>query len=302
MNTRAILLALIYFNSLNSNATGLCINQVSSEYDAHKLEVRTIKKSNEVMDCYFKASTEGDAEATFKLALFFLKGNENTIPDKAKGIKYMIRAADQGSTEAAYYSGAILLAGIKTVRVKEKNIIYKYLKMAADKGHVVSSHTLGLFLLGLNDSKEKNLEGINWLTLAAESGNKESMHYLGLVYITGTDFIAKNGALSALWLHKSEDNGHIESANNLGIGYLFGQFGAVDISKSEIYLLKAAEYGIAEAQFYLGSLYYDKKEYGFKEAGVVWLRKSLQNGFEDAKPLLDKIDASNTSNGSNGSN
>ncbi|MES2695444.1 MAG: tetratricopeptide repeat protein [Verrucomicrobiota bacterium] len=85
--------------------------------------------------CFEKAAAQGNAEAKFLLAKMRLRGwGEKASPEAITEIRAM---ADQGMGEAAYYIGHLYYWGTKEAPgiVKDPAVAFKYIRLAAEKGH-----------------------------------------------------------------------------------------------------------------------------------------------------------------------
>mgnify|MGYP001107706938 CR=1 FL=1 len=104
---------------------------------------------------------------------------------------------------------------------------------------------------------------------------------LGSMYTDGYGGIAQNFTKAEKWLTKAAKNGQIEAQYNLGTIYYNGQGCNQDFKQAKKWLTKAAQKGHVRAQCNLGILYY-KGGPGFKpdpQKAVKWLNKSAEQGY-----------------------
>ena len=135
--------------------------------------------------------------------------------------------------------------------------------------------------------------------MAAEHGLPEAQFALGLCYFKGLKKSMSTSKKidgineSVRWYTKASDQGHPGAQTNLA-----AHWGALHCYDDEIKLLqKAANQGLAEAQFCLGKRYqfggvsfFDNKEIliNIPEA-IRWYKKAAKQGHKKAKKNLDKL-------------
>lgn len=83
---------------------------------------------------------------------------------------------------------------------------------------------------------------------------------------------------------KAANSGDIEAQKELGYIYQFGDLGiTVDLNKSFEWHLKAAENGLSESQFQVGTFYVRKKDF---ESAKSWLKKAALQGNSNAMVII----------------
>ncbi|MBO4722211.1 MAG: SEL1-like repeat protein [Muribaculaceae bacterium] len=139
------------------------------------------------------AADAGDEDSYMPVGLYLYNNDKH-----AKAFKYFEKAAKLGNARAAYFCGLMLYDGdVGVEQNKAKGL--KYLQMAADEGHVAANSRLGEYYLygnGLDMDKEK---GAKMIKVAAEKGNNKAMWVLANCYRLG-EGVPKNYALAAQWM------------------------------------------------------------------------------------------------------
>ena len=91
---------------------------------------------------------------------------------------------------------------------------------------------------------------------------------------------------------KAAKQGNANAQYNLGLMYHEGRGIAKNVAKAVAWYQKAADKGNADAQFNLGCMYGNGEGIARDEAEAVrWFRKAAKNGSENAKQLLQEIEA-----------
>ncbi|MDG2170442.1 MAG: tetratricopeptide repeat protein [Opitutales bacterium] len=132
------------------------------------------------------------------------------------------------------------------------------------------------------DTKEEQESGEKTIKLA-EAGDADAQVELGEMHL-GREFIWALGEIGVpeealKWFLKAAEQGNAEAQNYLGIMYYNGLGVPEKKGKSARWFLKAAKQGIAEAQYYLGLMYHDGEGVlqDFEQA-VKWYTKAPSKG------------------------
>lgn len=124
---------------------------------------------------------------------------------------------------------------------------------------------------------------------AAEGNDAKAQYILAKMYMVGNG-VKESYELSKSWYLKSADLGFPESQLAVGVGYSTGALtkdGKEDNVQAAIWIRKAAEQGVAEAQLFLASMYEDGVgvEKNLNEAKR-WTEAAARQGNEEAKKRL----------------
>ena len=232
---------------------------------------------------YLKAAAaEGVGNAAYKVADIYNYGRAGITPDGDTALAYYISGHQNGSGDASYFLGRLLL--------NESNYepAFEYMFSAAQRGNIDGVITFAIMLqqgIGTNepdpvsayrifentarktgDSRAycqlgiANLQGNGcpedvalgkaYLDTAANLGNVLAMYDLGLCYLNGLGCVADT-AIAISWLEKAADNEKIEAINTLGDVYE----AQGDFKNAVLYFEKAVTMGSLEGYCNMGYCY-----------------------------------------------
>ena len=125
----------------------------------------------------------------------------------------------------------------------------------------------------------------------ANAGNPLAQHELGLRYLLGEDGLPADTIQGAFWIGKAALQNLTAACYNYGILLLNGWGVEWNPFKAFDFFLKAANDGMAQAQYIIGILYTDnlivKRNYS---AAYNWLAKSAKNDYLPAKETLTELE------------
>ncbi|KAF8981494.1 hypothetical protein BGZ46_002708 [Entomortierella lignicola] len=222
------------------------------------------KDNNKAVVLYKKAATHNEVSANYRLAMVYLNGELGQSKNMKTGLQYLKRAASfatEASPMSAYVLGQILAREYTQINIPD-DVAFP------DDG-----------------------EALEWFKKAAELGYGPANYKLGTCYEYGTlgckvdPFISIQHYEHAVMA--SDSNGEAEMA--LSGWYLSGaeDYFEADDTLAYQYALKAAEKGLAKAQYALG--YYH--EVGISvpidmSIAMDYYRKAAANGNKDAQARL----------------
>ena len=122
------------------------------------------------------------------------------------------------------------------------------------------------------------------LSSQAEAGDREAQYWLALLHSGDGKFVPRDSTKFLDWLNKSAEQGYAP-AQQIKEGVAMN-----DRVNSEMYLLRGAEQGNADLQFWLG-VAYEQNWYGtadLKEAAK-WYHKAAEQGQPDAQASLGTL-------------
>jgi TPR repeat protein len=124
--------------------------------------------------------------------------------------------------------------------------------------------------------------------LEAQSGDRAAQYWLALIFHQGK-FVARNDEQFFGWLTKSAEQGYAPAQQLLqpNINRISSMTLDRDKVKSEMFLLRGAEQGNADSQFWLG-VSYDQNWFGTtdNEEAAKWFRLAAEQGHPDAQTSL----------------
>jgi len=125
----------------------------------------------------------------------------------AAALDQLMKAADQGDTQAAYMMGLIYDYGHR-----DQQKAAAYFKTAADKGDADAEFKLGwACLTGGGVIKDVN-QALSWFQKSAEQGNVNAQFNLGTLYSAGGT-VPRDWKQAFFWLEKAADQGNAAAAN-----------------------------------------------------------------------------------------
>ena len=232
---------------------------------------------------YLKAAAaQGVGNAAYKVADIYNYGRAGVTADGDSALAYYVSGHENGSGDASYFLGRLLLNEEKVDQA------FEYFFVAAQRGNVDGIITFAIMLqrgigtkeadpatayrifentarnygdqraycqMGIacqqgNGCPEDEALGKAYLDTAANMGNVLAMHTLGLCYLNGYGCVPDTNAAIA-WLERAADNEKIESINALGDVYE----AKGDFKNAVLYYEKAVAMGSLEGYCNLGYCY-----------------------------------------------
>lgn len=149
-------------------------------------------------------------------------------------------------------------------------------RFAALGGDVEAQLLTGHILMnGLAGPAQKN-EAVDWYMKAAGSGNTDAMVALSELALGSYGGLSPSDAVK--WLTRAADKGRTDAMAALAEIYLKGKGTAPDRKTANIWLVKAANYGDANALRKLGDFHFENQP---KEA-LIWYEKAAKIGDVEA--------------------
>ena len=120
-------------------------------------------------------------------------------------------------------------------------------------------------------------EALKWLRRAAEAGHLQAQTDLGGIYFSGGTGVHQDGKESLKWFTLAANQGSKEALVYMGLIHRMGLGVPHDEMKAREYWKQAAEAGIAEAQYYMGSFTTATGDLNAAKQAE-WLRRAVQSG------------------------
>lgn len=219
-------------------------------------------------ECYLNAAEAGNISAQNDVAYAYEMG-EGVEKNLNKAVEWYQTASENGNKYAMRNLANCYQKGIGVKQ--DAKLAFKWFKLAAENGNLIANNDLGLCYLEERGTDKNEQEAIKHFTISADKGNNKYAQYnLGKCYMNGTGVKQDNDKAKEL-LEKAAEQGH-EDAKKL----LF-KFGGISEEVQE--LLKKANGGDSNAQYDLGSCYWDGDgvAVNLKEA-FYWYKKSAEQG------------------------
>ncbi|MCL2389947.1 MAG: hypothetical protein FWD54_03535 [Endomicrobia bacterium] len=267
---------------------------------AAEQEERRAYKMTDIV--HFKQAKEsakaGNAESQFKLAGMYYRG-QGVKQNYAEAVNWYQKASEQGFKAAQ--------------EMLDKITEYEQIKKSAEEGNAESQFKLAEMYYRGQDVKQDYAEAVKLYQKAADQGHKEAkkivdaIHFeqtkktteesqiklakenqikLAAMYYYGIG-VNQDYAEAAIWYGKAAEQGIADAQYALGGMYYDGRGVEQDYAEAVIWYRKAAEQGIADAQYALGGMYYDGRGVEQRYSGAVnWYKKAAEQGFADAQYTL----------------
>jgi TPR repeat protein len=203
-----------------------------------------------------KASANKEAEATYLLGEFHLKGLSGIFNvDEKKGIELLQKSADLNFVPAMNRLGRLYLHGEHVI--KDINNAYKWFNKAASFDSSEAQYTLGMIYLSEYNRKSNKLTpAISWFELAADNKNVEAMIELAKIYENGKG-VKKDMKMAYRWYSKaySYDNSNYMALYKISRALETGTSGFKDKKTAFEYYKTGAQKGYAPSQAKLSEFY-----------------------------------------------
>ena len=212
------------------------------------------------------------------LGIIFHEGTPTCEPDEEKAVYWLTRAANNGSVSAMLNLGEILRKKNRETAMdwyekaaksgnkkgayqyafflykygpKEKwELSFKWMKKAAEGGHVAAQFMLGLFYKCEVGTPIDYVKAFYWFNLAAENGYEQAFSHIGRFYRDGR-VVAKNYETALNWFEKAipskDKNVRSEALFDYGYMYLEGYGVKKNKNKAIDYLKQSKELGCLNA-------------------------------------------------------
>lgn len=235
---------------------------------------------------------QGDADAQNEVGVWYYMGINNYPQNDSIAVRWWAKSANQGNVKAVgnlglcYQTGrgveqdSLRAVGLYTTSIKRGNraLFDKHLEWA-EKGYTFSNVFLGVcYQKGIGTSRDMQ-QSISHFTVAANNESSDACRELGLIYMA-----MKKPEQAVGFFQKAALKEDLSST------YYYGQllFDGNGIEKDEstglIYLLKAAEAGMPQAQFVMGNIYGEGKSVAQSaEQAFKWYVMAGEQGHQKAE-------------------
>lgn len=221
--------------------------------------------------------TSRTAEELLLLGYSYALGENGVSEDLTKAREYFLLSAQKGNAEAM-----TILSKLNLVDCEDA---IKWLNKAIDKNFLPAYSRLStLYYIGNSDGQNACLEAdykkaYQYAKIAAEGGEDEGQRLFGLYNIWGIG-TTSDETVGVRWLEQSGLNNNENAMMDLK-GFFFEK---KDYVKYSYWLKKAAESGLAEAQYEYGKILYSN-EYGLptmENDACRWVELSARQGYGPA--------------------
>lgn len=252
----------------------ICLNGIGCEVNTKK-----------ALNYFIKSAEVGNSNAQYELGKQYILG-EITKQNIEKGLDFLTKSAES-NTNSQYFLGKLSLDGNVISQDIDKAI--GWLTKSAENKNPIAAYRLGKIYLTGEYIISNYKQAEKWFKLSAEQNNEYAQYALGKLYL---DENYRDYSLAEHWLTKSSDQGNSYAMLYLARLYLSGEI-PKDIEKAMELLRQSTEKENNSASYTLGKLYlYGKDIPQDIEQTKYWLNLSSNQGNEYAKPLLSRMDSS----------
>ncbi|MDR1829036.1 MAG: sel1 repeat family protein [Methylobacteriaceae bacterium] len=164
-----------------------------------------------------KSANQGEEEAQLMLSdIYFgeLEGMGGAV-DTAKGMDWMLKAAESGSATGQYYAGSRYYEGAEGMEPDCAKAL-DWLEKAAAQEAVGAEMKLWEYFSEGHCGAPDYPKGIEWLTRAADREDSAAQYMLGEIYLLGIG-VPIDDAKGFAWMRKARDLGSAEAEDILAL-------------------------------------------------------------------------------------
>ncbi|WP_455375022.1 SEL1-like repeat protein [Kaarinaea lacus] len=262
----------------------------------------------EAIKWYQEAAKLGHTKSQLKLGTLYFEGLGTDI-NYDIAAKWLIEPANSGYVAAQYMMGIIYLDGTKKL-IKNERRAFEWFSKAAEGFHADALFQVGKMHyhgIGTNKdlekakkflelAKEQNIAAADELLAGIDQEKTQSSPPSSPVQIAS---VQKKSA-GEIMLDAAQ-KGNANAQYQVATAYLNGKMGLQKNQESAlIWLERAAKNNHKDAQYLLGSLYYNGNPVKRNlETAKFWLNKSAKSGVENAKVLISAINDQSKSKSQN---
>lgn len=199
------------------------------------------------------AAATDDAHARYCLADALLTIPNATSAQRAEGIQWLQRAADQQLAVAQAALGGAYLEG--RLVPEDFPAAWKWLRAAADQGLAFAQHYLGRAFANGWGTRADPGAAVRWFQAAATNNYPPAWLSLGLLTLRGQGGLAPNPAAALKLIQQAADAGDPGAQTELGFMQNLGLHVPQDPVAALAWFRKAAAQGFAPGQVHLAGAY-----------------------------------------------
>lgn len=208
-------------------------------------------------------ANSGYTAAQYMLGMIYLQGTDKIRKNEHRAFELLKKAADDFNTDALYQTGKLYYLGLGTEKNREKAL--KYLRLAKEQNiaaaadliaTIESQNTKSGTIASTNNqttvSPKKSANDL--LSVAAKSGDASAQFQLATAYLEGKSGLTKNRDKALHWFNKAAKNGHKDAQYLLGSFYYNGNPVKRDMEKAKHWLTMAARAGVESASVLISAI------------------------------------------------
>ena len=270
------------------------------------------------VQCLKRAADNGQRDAQLRYGTCLLFG-DGVPRDSEEGLRYLEMAATQGVGEAQALLMTLTLMGGMMKNLSKQQLrritggnspdmlfmaavcsltgllpgsetdAARYLKMAADKGHMEAQFAFGNCLVDGQVVRRDFVKAARYFKLAADQGKADAQSHYGICLRYGAG-VPCSPAEAARYFKMAADQGHVEGQLSYGIMLLQGEGVPQDLPEAAQYFKMAADQGEPTAQYNYGCCLMEGTgvEQDLREA-LWYLQQAADRGNTGAQDLCSRL-------------
>ena len=208
--------------------------------------------------------------------------------DEAKGLAYIVKAADLGCKDAYFRAGVTYFQGNGGFTVDKAKAIEYWIK-GSEAGEGGCTKNLGIVYRAGDGVEQDGAKALAYFEKSAEQGSIDALEELDDAYRMG-QIVEKDDAKAIEYFQRAYDLGSAVGAYYLGLWYELSETVEHDLDKAFKYYQAAAELGDSDGMIKLGIFYHEgtatEKDV---DKGIEWLEKAKATGNPKADQFLDIV-------------
>ena len=228
---------------------------------------------------YEQAAAQGQVQATYELAQIYLF-DSHWSSKRNEGLAYLKSAAEQGYAPAQYLLGNLYFSGYKTLPSNQVQAVLWWTE-AARQHNQEAQKALDDFYSS-SPASAQQIEQINNTLQQAQAGDKEALWQAGQWFLQG-GLLEQNTDKAQKYLDQLAQQGDAKASYAL-----FELYSAPSVNQDQFkaadYLRRAANSGLAQAQYMLGKKIYEAAptDPASQKTALAWLNRAAQQKYTDA--------------------
>jgi uncharacterized protein len=227
---------------------------------------------------YKAAAQHGHAIAASNLGVLYAEGRGVPQSD-AEAVNWFRKAADAGDAGGENNLGSMYIAGRG---VEQSDVLgAKWVLSAAQHGAPEAQYALGTLYANGRGVPQDDAEAFKWLQAAAAQGYAPAQLVLGKMYAAGAG-VPRDYAHAMSYFRSANTP---EAWYQLGLLYQQGLGAPASDAEAAVWWLKAAERGLAEAQYAIGCLYLTRDPV----AAYAWFALAAASGDKEGVAAMKSL-------------
>ena len=203
-------------------------------------------------------ATNGYTDAQYMLGMIYLQGTAKIKKNESKALTLLEKAAEEFNTDAIFQVGRMYYYGVGA----QKNIdkAKKYLTLADEQNNALAGELLNNIAQQKVEPAPENIAIATKKTPgeilleSAQKGNTYAQYQVASAYLGGNLGLEKNKNEALKWLNKSANSNQKEAQYLLGSIYYNGTAVKRDLKKAKMWLNKAAKSGVENARVLISAI------------------------------------------------